>query len=82
MNKKLMGIGIVCIFLLVGIAEVSAIETKNNYIVSQWKNIKVDNEGDGDFLSIQAAINAANPGDIIEVYSGNYPEHITINKQI
>jgi len=35
----------------------------------------VDNEGDGDYDSIQAAINAASSGDIIKVYSGKYNEN-------
>jgi parallel beta-helix repeat protein len=42
----------------------------------------VDDEGDGDFTSVQAAINAASPGDTIEVYSGNYTESIVIEKSI
>ena len=41
--------------------------------------ITVDDEGDGDFLSIQEAINHANIGDIIIVYSGIYNETILIN---
>ena len=32
--------------------------------------ITVDNEGDGDYTSIKEAVNNANPGDTIEVYSG------------
>ncbi len=48
---------------------------ENNVIV-------VDDEGDGDFVSIQAAINAANDGDKIEVYSGIYRENIVIDKRI
>ncbi|WMJ87352.1 DNRLRE domain-containing protein [Anaerocolumna sp. MB42-C2] len=32
--------------------------------------------------TIQMAINAANPGDIIQVGPGNYPENVTINKRI
>lgn len=38
----------------------------------------VDNEGDGDFLTIQSAINQAKPGDIIRVYSGTYIETLLI----
>ncbi|MCK5261366.1 MAG: right-handed parallel beta-helix repeat-containing protein [Thermoplasmatales archaeon] len=37
--------------------------------------ITVDDEGDGDYTSIKEAVNIANPGDIIEVYSGTYNEH-------
>jgi parallel beta-helix repeat protein len=42
----------------------------------------VDNEGDGDFTSIQDALNTANAADIIEVYSGTYTEKISIDKEI
>jgi len=37
--------------------------------------IIVDDEGDGDYTSIKEAVNNANPGDTIEVYSGTYYEH-------
>ena len=37
--------------------------------------ITVDDEpGDADFTSIKEAVNYSSPGDIIEVYSGTYPE--------
>ena len=35
----------------------------------------VDNEGDGDFISIKDALEHAVPGDTIEVYSGTYFEY-------
>jgi len=41
--------------------------------------IIVDNEGDGDYLNIQAAINNAIEGDSIHVYSGTYQEQIEIS---
>jgi len=37
--------------------------------------IIVDNEGDGDFISIKDALEYAVPGDTIEVYSGTYYEY-------
>ena len=42
----------------------------------------MDDEGDGDFVSIQAAINAAKDGDTIEVYSGIYHENLVVNKRV
>jgi parallel beta-helix repeat protein len=37
--------------------------------------IIVDDEGDGDYTSIKDALNHADPGDTIEVYSGTYYEY-------
>jgi nitrous oxidase accessory protein NosD len=42
----------------------------------------VDNEGDGEYITIQAALDAAHPGDTIEVYSGTYNEHIIVMKEV
>ena len=42
--------------------------------ISEKTIITVDDEGDGDYTSIKDALNNANPGDTIEVYSGTYLE--------
>ncbi|HEC92394.1 MAG TPA: hypothetical protein ENI51_05290, partial [Candidatus Atribacteria bacterium] len=42
----------------------------------------VDDEGDGDYTSIQTAIDHANNGDTIMVFSGYYPENLCIEKEI
>jgi len=42
----------------------------------------VDDSGSADFTSIQAAVDAANAGDTIEVRSGTYYENVNVNKQL
>ena len=53
--------------------------TDDNSLVSL---LIVDDEGDGEYTSIQAAINNASSGDAILVYSGRYVEQIIINKSL
>ncbi|ABE52543.1 NosD domain-containing protein [Methanococcoides burtonii] len=44
--------------------------------------ITVDDSGGADYLSIQAAINNASVGDVIEVQSGTYYENVVVNKTL
>jgi len=57
-------------------------ELDSEIIILGRNTISVDNEGDGDYSSIQDAIDNATDGDIIEVYSGEYQEKLVVNKQI
>lgn len=80
--KKYVVVGI--ILILIGLAltpTITANTTKS--MSSETKNtITVDDEGDGDFIHIQDAVDTSNTGDIIEVYSGTYTENIIVDKQL
>jgi parallel beta-helix repeat protein len=73
---------IICFIILIFICSnyVNAINLPNNVInLSGSSEITVDNEGDGNFTTIQEAIDHARPGDTIKVYSGIYNESLTVN---
>jgi pectin methylesterase-like acyl-CoA thioesterase len=42
----------------------------------------VDSGGGGDFLTIQAAIDSAAPGDLIQVVGGRYEEDLLVHKSV
>ncbi len=85
MKEKI--ISTLIIMLLIATATVASgtINIKKTSFTGQktfLNTIKVDNEGDGDYTTIQNAINNAQIEDIIEVYSGTYFEHVNINKTL
>jgi len=82
--RKGMVISIMLLFVstsaLSAVGAIKSIEEVNidKYLTST-KTITVDNEGDGDYIHIQDAINNATAGDTINVYSGVYNEKVSIN---
>jgi parallel beta-helix repeat protein len=46
------------------------------------KTLIVDSKGGGDHTTIQDAVNAAQAGDTIKVWAGNYKESITVSKKV
>ena len=63
---------IVCLFGILSLSMISASAI----------DIYVDDDGGKDYTTIQAAINAANPGDTIYVYNGTYIENIVVSKTL
>lgn len=51
-------------------------------VLRQTKTWYVDDSGGADFLTIQAAVNAANEGDTIIVRDGTYTENVVVNKSL
>jgi len=87
MFRKAMVIGI--IFLFVGVNTFSFASSRKTLEThtftakeTSYNDYIVDNEGDGNFTTIQDAIDNASDGDTIWVYSGNYPGSIVINKSL
>jgi len=76
MLKKWITFGVLLLFLLMSFPTFSADTYKqDSSVISKGNVIIVDDEGDGDYTSIQEAVNNSNAGDIIEIYSGTYNEY-------
>lgn len=81
-NREIV-LGIIVLF--VGMNILTSVMSREAQAVMPMKTsniITVDDEGDGDYASIQEAIDNAYSGDTIEVYSGTYYENVTIDKQL
>jgi parallel beta-helix repeat protein len=73
--KKIITLGI---FVIISLSCFFSIVV--GYSLKSWNHVSgviiiVDDEGDGDFIRIKDALTHADPGDIIEVYSGTYNEY-------
>ena len=76
MIQKGLAVAVILLFVGTCIIPSATSELTNSKRLTNGKNIiTVDDEpGDADFTSIKEAVNYSSPGDIIEVYSGTYPE--------
>jgi len=77
MRKVLFVVGITILLLI--IAFIGCLEgDKKESHQTESKAIYVDDDGDGNYTNIQEAINAADDGDTIYVYSGYYQENLVV----
>jgi parallel beta-helix repeat protein len=79
--EKIRGVLLICLLLVLASGtSISGLTIKKEKedILSLSSTITVDNEGDGNFLNLQSAVDAAVPGTKINVYSGTYEESSTI----
>jgi parallel beta-helix repeat protein len=87
MNKypligKGLTVGIILLFVGTSVIPAIAQDTEKPLPTSRSHWLYVGGDGPGNYSAIQSAINAANPGDTIFVYSGTYYENIIVNKTI
>ena len=83
MLRKGLVLGILLLFITASI--VSALNTNSFSTSTSAKSgswLYVGGGGPGNYTTIQSAIDAANPGDTVFVYSGTYYEYITLNKHL
>ena len=77
---KLMAVGIICILTAAAFAPVAffiSFASGNG-----GNTLYVGGDGPGNYTSIGDAISAAENGDNIFVYTGNYSEHLVVNKTL
>ena len=79
MIKKTFVIAIVSILIICVFSNFIPVEI---CIATEENTLYVGGTETGNYSSIQEAIDAANPGDTIFIYSGTYYENIAINKSI
>ncbi len=58
------------------------VQTLYTHMKPAPKTWVVSSQGDADFQTIQAAINAVNSGDTVSVKKGTYYEHLVVNKTL
>ena len=49
---------------------------------SEGKTITVDDDGEGDYVTIQDAVDVADEGDTISVWAGTYQENVVVEKTL
>jgi parallel beta-helix repeat protein len=71
---SLINLGFIGVLTFEGVMDIDGVKAA--------KTIIVDCNGNGNYTKIQAAIDAAKPGDTIHVWTGTYYENVIINKTL
>jgi parallel beta-helix repeat protein len=80
--QRLITIGIILLFIGACFLPAFARDTRKPSPTLGGNWLYVGGSGPGNYTTIQSAINAANTGDTVFVYSGTYYGHVNINKTI
>ena len=72
----------ILVSIIVCILAINIFTTLQNYSLVRAEKLYVGGNGEGNYSSIQYAINISSLGDIVYVYNGIYYEIIEINKSI
>jgi parallel beta-helix repeat protein len=77
LRKPIATLGIVLLFIVSSLIPMVSSDTSNSK-----RTIYVDDDGGADYTKIQDAIDNANDGDIVYVYSGFYRENVIVDVSI
>ena len=84
--KKLFSMGIINILLIISLSGVLFLVLDGVFEIpglgASGGSIYVDWKGEGDYTTIQDAIDNANPGETIYVWAGTYYENVIVNKTV
>jgi parallel beta-helix repeat protein len=81
-NNKFLSSYLVLLLVLSGLFGFFVLEELSDEITVEGATIIVDASGNGNYTTIQAAINHASHGDVVYVWAGVYNENIVINQTV